>query len=663
MVETPLFLFQAETGSPPPVPETPDDAKRVNWTKTIEQGRMAFEKSCTECHDADEALEKSKSFQQWMVTIREMSKKEDADIPQDNFVPIATYLAVKAQAPEKPTKGQSSGSDDEPKETPGVEAGRLAFEASCLDCHDAERSLTAKKTYAEWMITIREMAGKEDADIEPGSFAPIANYLAGRSDEEIEAAKAESGGENADAEDQEDDAAGEGAGGKPTAAMIREGETAFYNSCVECHDAERSLSVAKSFSEWMSTIRRMAQKEDANIPANQFRAIASFLSDRTTDEIAEAKAKSDKEGEQDDDSGEANSGQSFDPALVSAGQAAFYRSCVKCHDAERSLSKKKGLNAWLSTVRRMAAKDGADVPASDFESIATFLAAQNSTGDGGGGDGGAEVSPWAFSTTLSTLNRSSSDPIENPDFFVDAWVGADWQSDGPLRATIMACTSCHSDRNPSKGFTLELVEASATVDLKQLFVDIHTEGFLSKRRSSHRRRIGHSGGKFGLSASAAPADVTNDSPLSTSADMKMGRFVVPFGAFSAVSHPGSYRTVTNPLMYNMGRRITTGGAFQPVLPAPYSDEGVNFHFGLREYCNRSYTLDIYAVNGLQGNVGGTNFNLSRSYTDNNATPAVGGRFTLGNQSFSTRRVWDDRANAGRRQCAAGLPPGWCGCHS
>src|SRR4051812_12893946 len=39
--------------------------------------------------------------------------------------------------------------------------------------------------------------------------------------------------------------------------------------------------------------------------------------------------------------GGAGQGQRFDPAVVSAGQAAFERSCTKCHDAARSLERTK----------------------------------------------------------------------------------------------------------------------------------------------------------------------------------------------------------------------------------------------------------------------------------------------------------------------------------
>src|SRR5262245_11876784 len=47
-------------------------------------------------------------------------------------------------------------------------------------------------------------------------------------------------------------------------------------------------------------------------------------------------------------------GQTFDPAVVSAGMAAFAQSCTKCHDAARSLDRSKDLAGWRATVRRMA---------------------------------------------------------------------------------------------------------------------------------------------------------------------------------------------------------------------------------------------------------------------------------------------------------------------
>ena len=42
----------------------------------------------------------------------------------------------------------------------------------------------------------------------------------------------------------------------------------------------------------------------------------------------------------------------FNPATVSRGRQLFQSSCTQCHDAERSLSKRKSYAGWLATVRR-----------------------------------------------------------------------------------------------------------------------------------------------------------------------------------------------------------------------------------------------------------------------------------------------------------------------
>ena len=597
---TPDLLDWEPTGLGPP--KTGETLSR--WEAFVEKGRVAFELSCTTCHEAEQALEETKSYQEWLDVIQEMSEKDDAEIAEEDFTSIATFLASRGPKQATAQKPRLPERETTPNLSPLARAGQTAFYKSCVKCHDANRALVVKQTFREWIDTVDEMAAKTGAEIDDRDTIPIATFLSERGDDQIPEAADANFNERSESEDSQDDEPS-----TSSSELAEAGRAAFYKSCIECHEAERALSVKKSFRDWMTTIREMAEKEDAEIAPSDFRAIAIFLSSRSSEDVQASAKESDNDSGDDDQTPDKS--RTFDAALVAAGRAAFNKSCLKCHDAARSLSKSKSLSGWRATVRRMAAKDGADVRPGDFEAIATYLASESS--GGGGDDESAEsVSPWSFSTTLSTLERVSSDPIENPGFFVDAWVGADWQSDGPLRATVTACTSCHSDRNSGKGFTFELVEASATLDLKKLFANPHKSSQQPTEKASPH---------------------VNDSPVSTNADLKLGRFVVPFGAYSAMSHPGSYRTVTNPLMFNMGRRINAGGPFQPVLPAPYSDEGLNLHLKLREYCDRSYTIDLFAVNGLQGNAGGVNFNLSRSYSDNNRSPAVGGRFTLGNPRF------------------------------
>ncbi len=178
--------------------------------------------------------------------------------------------------------------------------------------------------------------------------------------------------------------------------------------------------------------------------------------------------------------------------------------------------------------------------------------------------------------------------------FAHSLLRAEWRSqDHPVSGQVMACASCHGT---DSGLGVELVEAAVTVDLCHLLT-----GCPSDNRSN---------------------------PLT--AKLKAGRFIVPFGATSSRVHPGSLRTVSLPLMFNMGRRVGPLGPQQPVLPMPYSDEGVAAHFSREIDCDGNATFDVYGVNGLQ--VGGpAEFMFSRSYQDNNSNVAVGGRVTIGNQ--------------------------------
>jgi cytochrome c-type biogenesis protein CcmE len=168
-----------------------------------------------------------------------------------------------------------------------------------------------------------------------------------------------------------------------------------------------------------------------------------------------------------------------------------------------------------------------------------------------------------------------------------------------MSGRVTSCTSCHSDSTGGGGFTLELVEATARLDLMHW----------------HKKRAEEAG-------CCAP-------PLEAS--VKAGRFVVPFGAFAAMSHPGVYRTVTNPLMYIMGRTVNVAPPRRPVLPMPYADEGIDLETRLDICCDIAATLDVYAVNGLQASGPGISFFSSRSYADNNSQPAIGGRATVGNR--------------------------------
>ncbi|MEX2186116.1 MAG: hypothetical protein WD875_04945 [Pirellulales bacterium] len=320
----------------------------------------------------------------------------------------------------------------------------------------------------------------------------------------------------------------------------------------------------------------------------------------------------------------ANSAQSargFDPAVVGTGRFAFQGACTACHDAQRATSIRKNLGGWMATVRRMAAKDGADVAPSDVQPIATYLASLNpaaSSAAGGGGAAAVAESSWSVFSTVSLSHRSGArEEIENEGFFPEVWLGAEWHPAGPLSARVNVCVTCHTE-NPSISNRIELAEGFFRLDAMRL---------------------------MGCEDSACQ-------PFGFHVDA--GRFIVPYGAFAAQSHPGAYRTATRPLMYNMGQNIYRDELPAPLLPMPYADEGVLASATLPLFAEVNATFDFYAVNGLQGSTGIdlSSWYQSRDYVDNNTEPAIGGRATIGNKYLRAgASIMSGRYNENRVQAA------------
>ena len=121
----------------------------------------------------------------------------------------------------------------------------------------------------------------------------------------------------------------------------------------------------------------------------------------------------------------------FDPAVVSAGMAAFAQSCTKCHEAARSLERTKDLAGWRATVRRMAARRGAEVASGDIEPIAVYLTSRNTPASAGApGDKDKTGAPgalsprqlWIISSPRPFLsNRGRCPPI------APWWRGGSWR--------------------------------------------------------------------------------------------------------------------------------------------------------------------------------------------------------------------------------------------
>jgi hypothetical protein len=329
-----------------------------------------------------------------------------------------------------------------------------------------------------------------------------------------------------------------------------------------------------------------------------------------------------QEGQQQNGNGNGQRRPRFDQAVVEAGRAAFDSGCTSCHDADRSTSKRKSLAGWLATVRRMAAKEGADIPPADFQPIATYLAslgapADGSAGDGTGGDGAAaegESGVTVFGTVSLNYRNGANFELENPGFFPEVWLGAEWQGSGPVSLRVNTCVTCHTE-NPAVSSRIELAEGLLRLDVDKLVC------------------------------------CSDDADLQAS--VQAGRFIVPFGAFAAQSHPAAFRTATRPLMYNMGQKVYRDELGAPILPMPFSDEGVLA--GVNTTLLEEITVDgdFYAINGLQGS---TAIDLpalwqSRDYVDNNEEPSIGGRVTAGTKmlkfgaSIMSGRYNEDGPNA------------------
>lgn len=287
----------------------------------------------------------------------------------------------------------------------------------------------------------------------------------------------------------------------------------------------------------------------------------------------------------------------YDASLVRTGETAFGDYCTQCHDAQRALQKVKSLAGWRATVRRMADKDGADIPSDVHEAIATYLAAQSGPPeDADAGLGSAADAAPAVSVTGTIApwwRGGGSSDLQNPGFFGDVWVGAAWQGSGPVSGRATACISCHNEGALLN--RMELVEAVVRFDLSKWW----------------RSRCG-----------TEPA---------LEAAVEAGRVVVPFGAFSQQVNPSVYRTVTKPLIYNMGQQVRRFDLGDPVLPMPYADEGAVAELSAPLFEGTTATFDAYLVNGLRGAGFGVDFFGSREYVDNNRSPALGGRLAIGSK--------------------------------
>ncbi len=114
-------------------------------------------------------------------------------------------------------------------------------------------------------------------------------------------------------------------------------------------------------------------------------------------------------------------------------------------------------------------------------------------------------------------------------------------------------------------------------------------------------------------------------------NVQFGRIAVPFGDFSNRVDPGSYKTGSQPLIYDMGRMAygSRSAMNLGILPLPYVDTGA-LVYGVRWLGSRlQLWYGLYGVSGLRGSNDLDWMSMrSTPYNDNNRLPSGGGRLTL-----------------------------------
>ncbi len=112
-------------------------------------------------------------------------------------------------------------------------------------------------------------------------------------------------------------------------------------------------------------------------------------------------------------------------------------------------------------------------------------------------------------------------------------------------------------------------------------------------------------------------------------NLRAGRINVPFGEFTVRHDPANFSTPSKPLPYAMGDMLQYGreGFNLGIVPGPWVDNGLEL-FGSASL-GKTTQLDyaVYVVKGLAGD-NDFDFAHSRSYLDNNRTPAFGARLVL-----------------------------------
>jgi mono/diheme cytochrome c family protein len=114
-----------------------------------------------------------------------------------------------------------------------------------------------------------------------------------------------------------------------------EGKEAFEENCLECHSLEWPLKKIATREEWELTLTKMANT-GAVLSKKKRRQVLEYL----------------------------------------VAKSSFQDKCSVCHGLDRPLEKNKEFQAWIDTVRRMAAKKPEHLTEEEIQAISGFLKAK-----------------------------------------------------------------------------------------------------------------------------------------------------------------------------------------------------------------------------------------------------------------------------------------------
>ena len=114
-----------------------------------------------------------------------------------------------------------------------------------------------------------------------------------------------------------------------------EGKEAFEENCIECHSLEWPLAKITDRAGWEETLTKMANT-GAVLSKKNRRQVLEYLVAKST----------------------------------------FQTKCSVCHGLERPLEKNKEFQAWIETVRRMAAKKPGHLTEEEIQAVSGFLTAK-----------------------------------------------------------------------------------------------------------------------------------------------------------------------------------------------------------------------------------------------------------------------------------------------